>query len=265
MKLPEKSSARDSSESVNPSGAERTSTPTASTVRTSATSLNLREKFAEIIGADRWVESSFPAVEPVSAEEVARFLKGYPGVVMVVGSGSSFPADFKPAADTVVILTHRLRQVLDLAITDQILEVSSGWSVFEINKELEKSQFIIPALARFNKGTVGGRLAGISARPQPSTQAEGWIPSLLALQVVTPGGEVLNLGSRCLKDVAGYDLRQIYTGSRGAIGVITQAIFRYNLQSQVKTVKSFRGGATRRFDTQWKRLFDPTGRMHPGA
>ncbi|MBO9362606.1 MAG: FAD-binding protein [Thermoflexus sp.] len=49
---------------------------------------------------------------------------------------------------------------------------------------------------------------------------------VLGLEVVLAGGEALRLGGRVMKDVSGYDLKQLFIGSEGTLGVITEITLR---------------------------------------
>jgi len=231
----------------------------------------LRERLFELLGADRWVEGAYPIVEPTCTAEVCRLLQGYPGPVVVVGDGSNFPPDYNPGSETIVLLTRKLRQCIDISNDDQVLTVSAGWLAEDVNRVLAEHNFIVPAVARFSKGSIGGRLASISSCPVIGHD-DGWIQSLLGLDVVLPSGEILELGSRCIKDVAGYDMRYLFTGSHGAAGVIVCATFRCrsssSFQYDQKEIKTQNGKqhipTASRYDPSWKRLFDTLGRMHPG-
>src|SRR6058998_1102723 len=48
----------------------------------------------------------------------------------------------------------------------------------------------------------------------------------MGLEVVLPDGEVLWTGNKCVKDVAGYALRDLFIGSEGTLGVITKVLLR---------------------------------------
>src|SRR5256714_8546582 len=48
----------------------------------------------------------------------------------------------------------------------------------------------------------------------------------MGMEVVLPGGEVLWTGNKCVKDVGGYSLRDLFIGSEGTLGVITKVLLR---------------------------------------
>ena len=49
---------------------------------------------------------------------------------------------------------------------------------------------------------------------------------VMGLEVVLPNGEVLWTGNKCVKDVAGYSLRDLFIGSEGTLGVITKVLLK---------------------------------------
>ena len=49
---------------------------------------------------------------------------------------------------------------------------------------------------------------------------------VMGLEVVLPDGEILWTGNKCVKDVAGYSLKDIFIGSEGTLGVITKVLLK---------------------------------------
>ncbi len=225
----------------------------------------LREKLFDLLKADRWVDSAHSTVAPHSDREVQQLLQGFPGCVMVVGTGTEFNPSFDPGKEMLILMTHELSKVCDISEADQTITVSCGRSVVNTNLTLAEHNFIVPALARFNVGTIGGRLASVPSSPQPG-QDDDWMQYLLGLDVVLPSGELLNMGGKCIKDVAGYDLKHIFTGSKGVVGVIMAATFRCKpIESIQWEFSGYKLQTTKKFDPKLKRILDPLGRMHSGA
>ncbi len=237
----------------------------------------LRKRLIQILGADRWIACDYPTVAPNGADEVQKLLKERPAPVVAVGQGSSFPEDFEPNIDTIILLTSAFKSTFDLSEANQTLTVDAGYRIVDVNKNLRESGYVVPALSKFTAGSVGGRLASVSSRPLPNRH-DGWIQSLLGLEVVMPSGEYFKMGGSCIKDVAGFDLKHLFTGSRGNIGIIVKATFRIypislftNLEEmntaseKARNIKEERTPAARSFSPGWKRLLDPMGRMDQGA
>lgn len=229
------------------------------------THARLRKFLHELLEEDRWIEGDFPTIAPYSVEEISFVIRKYSGTVMVVGNGTSFPPDFHPGDDVLILLTGMLKSICEISVADQVIAVSAGWSVLEVNEKLKEAGFCVPVLSCLSAGTIGGRLASISSRPRKG-YGDGWVRSLLGLEVVLPSGEKINLGGRCIKDVAGYDMRHLFTGSRGAAGVITSAVFRCKpLDKNTACEESSPEYPHGEIHAEWRKLFDPDRRMRPGS
>jgi glycolate oxidase len=57
---------------------------------------------------------------------------------------------------------------------------------------------------------------------------------VMGMEVVLPQGEVMWLGNKCVKDVAGYSLKDVFIGSEGTLGVITKVLLRLIPKPQAK-------------------------------
>jgi len=232
----------------------------------------LRGQIADIMGVDRWVEADYPTVAPVSVDEVILLFKGYPGIITIVGVGTNFPANYSPTADVLTLLTGRLVGHFEHSALGCTIEVSAGWQIKDVRARLAQVGQCVPSLDRFERGTIGGRLAAISSYVEIG-RFDGWNNYLLGLEIITSDGEFLKIGGRSIKDVAGYNLKSLFTGSRGAIGMIASAIFRTKpLDNKLPVVERESQNAwspspakqSAKYDPALKRLFDPRGRMRPG-
>jgi glycolate oxidase len=57
---------------------------------------------------------------------------------------------------------------------------------------------------------------------------------VMGLEVVLAGGEICSLGNKCVKDVAGYSLKDLFVGSEGTLGIITEVLLRLVPRPQVR-------------------------------
>ncbi len=204
-------------------------------------------------------EASRQTFYPVDETELSTLIRECSGQVAIIGSGSD-EIDSHYSSDITVISTVRLTNDIVVSIPNQTVTVSAGTPIRQLKARLKHDNLFVTSLTRFDNGTVGGRLASVSSHPQPN-ETDGWIQSLLGLTVVLPTGDIVNTGSESIKDVAGYDLRHLFTGCRGATGVIVCAIFRcYPIKkdsiNQAKPINA------RLVDPTIRRLFDPSHRMH---
>jgi FAD/FMN-containing dehydrogenase len=167
-------------------------------------------------------------VRPASTEEVARVVQACAaaGVSMVAQGGNTgmVVGSTPDASGTQVVLSltrmHRIRQ-LDAA--NLTVTVEAGCVLQTLQEACEKEGFLFPlSLAAEGSCTLGGNLATNAGGTQ--VLRYGNTRELcLGLEVVTAAGEVWNGLSGLRKDNTGYDLRHLFIGSEGTLGVITAA------------------------------------------
>ena len=176
-----------------------------------------------------WVAS------PATGEEASALLAAATehGLAVVPrGSGTAVGWGPPPRQCDLVIDTLRLDQVLEHAAGDLVVRASAGVTMARLAGVLAAAgqQLAVDAPPRGGGGrgvspTVGGLLATGAAGPR---RLRYGTPRdlVIGVTVVRPDGTVTKSGGKVVKNVAGYDLGKLYTGSCGTLGLITEAIFR---------------------------------------
>ncbi len=141
--------------------------------------------------------------------------------LVIRGSGSVLDR-LPPPAGAEVLSTEQLTGVLDHRPEDLVVTVRGGTPVEELAALLAThgQECPIEPLAGHG-GTVGGRLATALAGPRQlaAGRVRDWV---LRVRLVTPECRVATAGGVTVKDVTGYDLCRLATGSWGTLGVIAE-------------------------------------------
>jgi FAD/FMN-containing dehydrogenase len=172
------------------------------------------------------IELSSDTVFPTSTDEISAILSEAASrrwTVAVTGSGTSFA--HKPATD-LIVNTTRLYKIIEHEPADLIAIAQAGVKLTTFNETLARNGQWLP-LDPPNDGraTLGGIVATGIAGPQQFGYGRPR-GSVIGMTVVLAGGTVIKAGGRVVKNVAGYDLCKLFTGSYGTLGIITELIFK---------------------------------------
>ncbi|WP_127503398.1 FAD-binding oxidoreductase [Actinoplanes solisilvae] len=158
---------------------------------------------------------------PASTEEAAAVVAASKGLAVVVrGGGTKIHWGVQPRALDLIIDTRRLAGMVEHAAGDLITVLKAGTSLGDL--KLGDQQLAIDAPAG---ATVGGTVATGASGPRRLHYGTAR-DLLIGITVVRPDGKVAKSGGKVVKNVAGYDLGKIYTGSYGTLGLITECVFR---------------------------------------
>ena len=168
-------------------------------------------------------------VEPHTAEEMAAVLKAADdarAAVIPRGSGTKLALGNVPSDYRICVSTARLDKVLEYTPADMTVSVQAGIRLAELQATLaEENQFLPLDPPNGDTATIGGILAANSSGPLRA--AHGAARDLLiGIRVAHPDGLVTKAGGKVVKNVTGYDLNKLYTGSLGTLGVIVEANFK---------------------------------------
>jgi FAD/FMN-containing dehydrogenase len=167
-------------------------------------------------------------VRPGNTEEVAQVVKACLAArVSLVPQGGntglvvgSTPDD---SGSQLVLSLQRLRAVREIDAANLTITVEAGCVLQHLQEAALQAGFLFPlSLAAEGSCTIGGNLATNAGGTQVLRYGNAR-ELCLGLEVVTAAGEVWHGLSGLRKDNTGYDLRDLYIGSEGTLGVITAA------------------------------------------
>jgi glycolate oxidase FAD binding subunit len=172
---------------------------------------------------------TLPIVYPYSIEQVAEVLSlanKEKLAVLPIGGGTKLKIGNPPTRADFFLSTRKLNQVLIHESADLTTTVQTGTVFADFQTRLSQHNQYLPLDPPFAKvATVGGIIATNSYGP--TRLANGTVKDwLIGIKVVTADGEISKAGGKVVKNVAGYDLMKLYTGSFGTLAVIVEASFK---------------------------------------
>jgi FAD/FMN-containing dehydrogenase len=176
----------------------------------------------------RWHGRALAVVRPASTAEVAAVVQAcarHGTAVVPQGGNTGLVGGGVPdASGTQVLLSlKRLNRIRAIDEANLTLTAEAGCVLQAVQEAAEKNGLLFPlSLAAEGSCTIGGNLATNAG----GTQVLRWGNArelCLGLEVVTAQGEVCSGLSGLRKDNTGYDLRDLFVGSEGTLGVITAA------------------------------------------
>lgn len=168
-------------------------------------------------------------VIPKTTEEISQILKlaneeGF--AVIPRGSGTGLSGGVVPVPNSVVLLMNGWRRILEIDKENLTILVEPGVITAQIHQEVEKlGLFYPPDPGSMTISTIGGNVAenagGLRGLKYGVTKNY-----VLGLEVVLPTGEIINVGGKNVKDVAGYNLKDVLIGSEGTLGIFTKILLK---------------------------------------
>ena len=142
------------------------------------------------------------------------------------GAGSGLSGGSNAIDGSLVLCVERMRDVLDVNLTDGYVETQPGIFNSELREHVGRlGMWYAPDPASKDFCSIGGNIntnaGGLCCVKYGVTR-----DAVLGLEVVLADGQVTRLGRRTIKGVAGYDLAGLVVGSEGTLGIVTMARLR---------------------------------------
>lgn len=181
-------------------------------------------------------------VEPRSAGEVAAVLKwcnAHQVALAARGGGTKLDWGNPPRALDLILSTRALNVVVEHAWQDLTVTVQAGCTLAGLQRSLAEhgQRLAIDPLFPEN-ATLGGVLA-TNDSGSLRTRFGSMRDLVIGIQVALADGTLARSGGKVVKNVAGYDLPKLLTGSLGTLGVITEATFRLHPLAQTTRTLTF--------------------------
>ena len=167
-------------------------------------------------------------VEPADANELAATLQAASRdthVTVLRGGGTKLGWGRVPSSIDLVVSTAKLNTLLVHRHGDMTATAHAGMSLAQLNRELARHGQWLPIDTAFDAATIGGIIATNDSGPvrhRFGTPRDLLIGVTLALT----DGRIVKAGGHVVKNVAGYDLGKLASGSFGTLGAIVDATFK---------------------------------------
>ena len=168
-------------------------------------------------------------IKPTTSRQVSQIMKLANECKFSVtprGGGTGLSGGALTVYGGVCLSMEKFNHLLEIDDKNFIAVVEPGVITQTFQEELERrGLFYPPDPASRGSCFLGGNIAESSSGPH-TVKYGGTKDYVLGLEAVLPTGEIINTGGMVLKNVTGYNLTQLITGSEGTLAIVTKIIFR---------------------------------------
>ena len=167
-------------------------------------------------------------IEPASAEDVAATLASAAQrrvSVVIRGGGTKMGWGRTPASVDVLLSTKRLNALVAHEHADLTATVQAGARLDDVNRALARHGQWLPIESAFEESTIGGAIATNDSGPlrhRYGTPRD----LLIGIRLALADGRLIKAGGNVVKNVAGYDIGKLVSGSHGSLAAIVSATFK---------------------------------------
>lgn len=168
-------------------------------------------------------------VFPETTEQVSKIIKlanRYNIPVIARGAGTNHAGGCAPVDGGIIIHFSKMNKILELNINNLTCRTQPGAVLADIQREAEKAGlFFPPDPSNLAVSTIGGGIALSSGGPRAFKYGT-FKDYVLDLEVVLADGNIIKTGAQTPKNVTGYNLTQLFIGSEGTLGIVTEAVLK---------------------------------------
>ena len=157
---------------------------------------------------------------------VVKFAGEYGRAIVTRGSGTGLSGGSVPSEGCIILCLTRLDKILSVDAANLTVRAQCGVITAAIDAAVQQhGLFYPPDPGSMKISTIGGNVAensgGLRGLKYGVTR-----DYVMGLEVVLPDGRIAQFGNACVKDVAGYSMKDLFIGSEGTLGIITEVLLK---------------------------------------
>lgn len=178
-------------------------------------------------------------VFPLKTKQVSEIMK-YASFNMIPviarAAGTNLCGACLPKKGGIILDFSRMNKILEINKDNLYCKVEPGVVVEDLQKAVEAVDlFYPPDPSNLKVSMIGGSI-GLSSGGPHTFKYGSTKDFVIDLEIVTADGNIMHTGSSCSKDVTGYNLTQLFVGSEGTLGIVTQATIRLIPKPEAKRI-----------------------------
>lgn len=167
----------------------------------------------------------FP-LTPQEVSSIVRYASGRGIPIVSRGSGTGLSGGSVPVHGCIILCLVRMDRIIELDAKNLTLLAEAGVVTQKIAEAADAQGFLYPPDPGSMKiSTIGGNVAensgGLRGLKYGITR-----DYVMGLEVILASGDIVWMGNKCVKDVAGYSMKDVFIGSEGTLGIITKVLLK---------------------------------------
>ena len=180
-------------------------------------------------GRGRWPGEASLIVAPGSVEEVAEIVKICAANHIAItpqGGNTGLVGGQIPSGGEILVSLKRLRRVREIEPLNNTMTVDAGVTLAEAQAAAAEANRLFPLSIGSEGSCQIGGVISTNAGGVNVLRYGNMRDLVLGIEAVTPGGEIWSNLKRLRKDNTGYDLKQLFIGGEGTLGIVTGAVLK---------------------------------------
>lgn len=166
---------------------------------------------------------SLTVITPANADEISKIMRlANQEAIKVLTPGSKCdPGDSLAAEDTLMLSLEKMNTIIEMDTANLVATVEPGVTVTQLNQDLKQYGLFYPLDPGRGENATFGEIVAQNANGLRGLKYGATKHYIMGLDVILADGRLLKTGGKNVKDVAGYDMTKLMTGSANTLGTIS--------------------------------------------